>query len=270
MRICAIFLVVALFSSAFADETPGSYVLPRPLIIEYPSEIETTRHKKSDDEQQVVNLHCTSWRFAAETNNLSPWQTIPAECADYVKDYVMGKGYMSDLERVSEEASIFASSVEFTGDGKDIWIFDIDETLLSNLPYYIDHGFGLELFDHSEFDKWVERGVAPAISPSLKLYQRVIDLGYKVILLTGRKESHRLVTVENLINAGFQNWDKLILRSPDEQHKMATAYKSDKRDEMVKEGYRIRGNSGDQWSDLLGSSMSQRSFKLANPMYYIP
>ncbi|KAF3489030.1 hypothetical protein F2Q69_00055694, partial [Brassica cretica] len=167
-------------------------------------------------------------------------------------------------------ASIFASSVEFSGDGKDIWVFDIDETLLSNLPYYIDHGFGytFSLFLPSNF--LLSRLVAPAIAPGLKLYQRVIDLGYKIFLLTGRKETHRLVTVENLINAGFQNWDKLILRSPDEQHKMATLYKSEKRDEMVKEGYRIRGNSGDQWSDLLGSSISQRSFKLPNPMYYIP
>ncbi|WZY76082.1 hypothetical protein YC2023_022466 [Brassica napus] len=255
-----IFLVVSLFSSAFSDELsdPSS-------ILQYPSE----ELKRVDGDE--VNLHCTSWRFAAETNNLAPWSTIPAECADYVKDYVLGKGYVADLERVSEEASVFASTVDLSAcDGKDAWIFDIDETLLSNLPYYIDHGFGLEVFDHSEFDKWVERGVAPAIAPSLKLYQRVIDLGYRVFLLTGRKESHRLVTVENLINAGFQNWDKLILRSPDEQHKMATLYKSEKRDEMVKEGYRIRGNSGDQWSDLLGSSMSQRSFKLANPMYYIP
>ncbi|CAN7136590.1 unnamed protein product [Brassica rapa subsp. narinosa] len=120
---------------------------------------------------------------------------------------------VANLERVSEEASVFASTVDFSaGDGKDAWIFDIDETLLSNLPYYIDHGFGVEVFDHSEFDKWVERGVAPAIAPSLKLYQRVIDLGYRVFLLTGRKESQRVVTVENLINAGFQNWDKLILR----------------------------------------------------------
>jgi len=199
MRIYLIFLVVvSLFTSAFSDS-----------ILEYPSEIES-RHKKAAEED--VNLHCTTWRFAAEMNNLAPWKTIPVECADYVKDYVMGKGYLTDLERVSEEALIFARSIEFSGDGKDIWIFDIDETLLSNLPYYIDHGFGLELFDHSEFDKWVERGVAPAIAPSLKLYQRVLDLGYKVFLLTGRKESHRLVTVENLINAGFQNWDKLILR----------------------------------------------------------
>ncbi|KAJ0267330.1 HAD superfamily [Hirschfeldia incana] len=261
MKIWMILLVVSFFSTAFSDETSDPY----PSILQYPSE-----HNKVDGEE--VNLYCTSWRFAAETNNLAPWSTIPAECADYVKDYLIGRGYSTDLERVSEEASVFASTaVDFSGgDGKDAWVFDIDETLLSNLPYYIDHGFGVELFDHLEFDKWVERGVAPAIAPSLKLYQRVVDLGYKIFLLTGRKESHRLVTVENLINAGFQNWDKLILRSPDEQHKMATLYKSEKRDEMVKEGYRIRGNSGDQWSDLLGFSMSQRSFKLPNPMYYIP
>ncbi|KAL0677006.1 hypothetical protein Bca4012_004987 [Brassica carinata] len=150
----------------------------------------------------------------SQTNNLAPWSTIPAECTDYVKDYVLGKGYVADLERESLKRlpSSRAPSISPPRDGKDAWIFDIDETLLSNLPYYFDHGFGVEVFDHSEFNKWVERGVAPAIAPSLKLYQRVIDLGYKVFLLTGRKESHMVVTVENLINAGFQNWDKLILR----------------------------------------------------------
>lgn len=70
----------------------------------------------------------------------------------------------------------------------------------------------LEVFDHSKFDKWVEKGIAPAIAPSFKLYQKVVDLGYKVILLTGRRENHRVITVENLRNAGFHNWDKLILR----------------------------------------------------------
>ncbi|PKU74023.1 Acid phosphatase 1 [Dendrobium catenatum] len=47
-------------------------------------------------------------------------------------------------------------------------------------------------------------------------------------------------------------------------------YKSEKRSEMVADGYRIHGNSGDQWSDLLGSNTGNRSFKLPNPMYYIP
>lgn len=63
-----------------------------------------------------------------------------------------------------------------------------------------------------EFDKWVEKARAPAIQPSLKLYEEILGLGFKVFLLTGRSERQRGVTVENLNNAGFQNWDKLILR----------------------------------------------------------
>lgn len=54
----------------------------------------------------------------------------------------MGRAYKIDVERVSKEAGIFAKSVELKGDGKDVWIFDVDETLLSNLPYYVEHGYG--------------------------------------------------------------------------------------------------------------------------------
>ncbi|KAL7173916.1 hypothetical protein ACSBR2_033221 [Camellia fascicularis] len=163
-----------------------------------------------------------------------------------------------------------ALSVELGEDAKDVWVFDIDETLLSNLPYYADHGFGLEVFDGVEFDKWVDKAMAPPIESSLKLYEEALKLGFKVFLLTGRSEQQRGVTVANLINSGFQDWDKLILRAIEDHGKLATIYKSEKRNEMVEEGYRILGNSGDQWSDLLGSSVSIRSFKLPNPMYYIP
>nr|AMS24685.1 VSP-like protein 2 [Ipomoea batatas]GMC65819.1 acid phosphatase 1-like [Ipomoea batatas] len=257
----ALFLI--LFSFALANENPDAHVFPRPLVIEYPENIEP----RFDDE---VRLKCASWRFAGEANNLNPWKTIPEECAGYVKDYMTGKGYESDLLRASEEAGVYAQNVELGGDGKDVWVFDVDETLISNLPYYYEHGFGLEVFDSVEFDKWVEKGVAPAIKSSLKLYQDIKRLGFKAFLLTGRSDRHREVTVENLKNAGFQDWDKLVLRLPEDHVKSATTYKSEKRSQMVEEGFRIVGNSGDQWSDLLGSSMSQRSFKLPNPMYFIP
>ena len=129
-------LVLSLFPLAFSNENATSYILPRPLIFE-------THKLKSAIDDDNVNVNCTSWRFAAETNNLAPWKTIPAECAGYVKDYLMGRGYVVDLERVSEEANVYASSFGFSGDdGKDTWIFDIDETLLSNLPYYLEHGCG--------------------------------------------------------------------------------------------------------------------------------
>jgi hypothetical protein len=100
------------------------------LILEY-SELE-----------EEVKLRCTSWRFAGEANNLSPWKTVPKECAEYVKEYMTGKGYVYDLEIVSNEAGEFAKSIQLKDDGLDAWIFDIDETLLSNLPYYSAHGYG--------------------------------------------------------------------------------------------------------------------------------
>jgi len=53
-----------------------------------------------------------------------------------------GKGYVYDLEIANKEAAEFAKSVKLREDGLDAWVFDIDETLLSNLPYYAAHGYG--------------------------------------------------------------------------------------------------------------------------------
>ncbi|KAJ9539766.1 hypothetical protein OSB04_026272 [Centaurea solstitialis] len=238
-------------------------LLPRALIIEYPE----TRLKNTSEE---LHMQCTSWRVAGESNNLSPWRTVPVECGDYVKAYMLGRSYYFDLEMVSKEAGGYAKSLQLKEDGMDAWIFDIDETLLSNLPYYSDHGFGLEVFDSDQFDKWVLEGVAPVIEPTLKLYEDVLKLGIKIILLTGRTEDKRNVTATNLMNVGCRKWDQLILRGDNDQGKPAIAFKSEKRKEIMMEGFRIIGNSGDQWSDLVGTSTASRSFKLSNPMYHIP
>lgn len=138
MAFLRFFVVFSLLSLAFSYETHNSHLLPRPLILEYQENIEN-QFKEFDEE---LKLQCTSWRFAVEANNLSPWKIIPQECADYVKDYIRGRAYTIDIQRVSKEAGIYAKSVELSGDGKDVWVFDVDETLLSNLPYYAEHGYG--------------------------------------------------------------------------------------------------------------------------------
>ncbi|KAL6606599.1 hypothetical protein ACP70R_042252 [Stipagrostis hirtigluma subsp. patula] len=186
------------------------HLLPRPLVIELPSSAEEARDEGLEEEVPV-DVRCASWRLAAEANNLAPWQAVPAECAAHVRDYVTGAAYRSDLEHVARESSAYARAVALAGDGRDAWVFDVDETLLSNLPYYAEHGYGLELFDHHAFDKWVERGEAPAIPSSLRLYKEVRELGFKTFLLTGRSEGHKGVTMENLKKQGFHDWDKLIL-----------------------------------------------------------
>lgn len=77
-----------------------------------------------------------------ETNNVGYWDLVPSRCVSYVQDYMTGDGYRSDSEVAASYALGFAKTVEIAGDGKDAWVFDVDETLLSNLPYYAVHGFG--------------------------------------------------------------------------------------------------------------------------------
>ncbi|KAK6121973.1 hypothetical protein DH2020_044275 [Rehmannia glutinosa] len=196
-----ILIFLSILPLALPQEIFDPDTFPRPLIIEI-----------NEPHLKEVQLQCTSWRVAVEANNLSPWKKIPEECGDYVREYMTHKGYEIDLQRVCNEAGIYARSVNMSGDGKIAWIFDVDETLLSNLPYYADRGYGLEIFDSTKFDEWVEMGMAPAIDSSLKVYEEVLSLEFKVILLTGRSERHRSITIDNLLQAGFRDWDKLILR----------------------------------------------------------
>lgn len=215
-------------------------------------------------------LFCDSWRLSVETGNAGYWGTIPSECVNYVAGYMNGKHYLSDSEVAAWEALAFARTVPVAGDGKDVWVFDIDETLLSNLPFYRDCGYGLKPYNETAWDEWVFQGKAPALPASLKLYEELQGLGFQLVLLTGRPEDQRAVTEQNLLFSGFCCWERLILRGPSDHGTTAVVFKSGKRAELVAQGYRIHGNSGDQWSDLLGSPMATRSFKLPNPMYHIP
>ncbi|TYH90146.1 hypothetical protein ES332_A13G029700v1 [Gossypium tomentosum] len=219
----------------------------------------------------IPGLSCLSWRLAVETNNIIGWKTVPEECEEYVGHYMLGKQYRKDSRAVAKEAFLYAQSLKLAGDGKDIWIFYIDETTLSNSPYYYaQHGFGAEPYNATLFDEWVMEGAAPALPESLLLYNKLLSLGIKVVFLTGRQESQRNTTASNLKNVGYHTWDKLILKEPSKYSgKTAVFYKSNERKMLEKKGYRIIGNIGDQWSDLLGTNTGNRTFKLPDPMYYI-
>jgi hypothetical protein len=60
-----------------------------------------------------------------------------------------------------------------------------------------------------------------------------------------------------------------MCRGADEYETSAVVYKSERRLKIEKDGFRNRGNSGDQWSYLSGYSCGDRTFKLPNPMYFI-
>ncbi|MED6193573.1 hypothetical protein PIB30_020883, partial [Stylosanthes scabra] len=219
----------------------------------------------------IPETSCSSWRLGVEAHNIIDWKTIPQECEGYVGNYVLGERYREDSRAVTEEAYKYAKSLTLGGDGKDIWVFDIDETALSNLPYYAQHGFGVEPYNRTAFREWADLGIAPPLPETRILYKNLTDLGIKVVFLTGRSESLRDSTLKNLKYAGYLNFETLILKNNSTEYKGKTAvtYKSSERKKLEENGYRIVGNIGDQWSDILGTNTDNRTFKLPDPMYYI-
>ncbi|CAN6919474.1 hypothetical protein YC2023_007967 [Brassica napus] len=221
------------------------------------------------ESRSSVDSYCESWRLAVETNNAVKCKVVPSKCVSYLETYY-GKGqFDTDYNVVASYALAFAKTVKMGGDCKDAWVFDVDETLLSNLEYYKAHSYGAEPFNSKEFSEWVVQGTTPGYDASLKLYKDLKKLGFAIILLTGRDEAQRSITEKILKDAGYSGWVQLLLRGQEDQGKAATQYKSEQRSRMVKKGFKLHGNTGDQWSDLQGFAVADRSFKVPNPLYYI-
>lgn len=109
-----------------------------------PNQIHPLNPKSGSSGSHVPQINCLSWRLAVETNNIHDWKLVPHQCEDYVGHYMLGKQYRDDCYNVVAAAIQFAKTLKIAKDSKDVWVFDIDETTLSNLPYYArsDVAFG--------------------------------------------------------------------------------------------------------------------------------
>ncbi|KAF9589498.1 hypothetical protein IFM89_025045, partial [Coptis chinensis] len=100
-----------------------------------------------------------------------PSHSIPERCLEFVKNYVTGDQCVSDSGLVADDSLEFAKTVEIRGDGKDVWIFYIEKTLLSNLPYYAEHGFETEIFNDIAFNQWPDSAACLCNSSKSKVVQ---------------------------------------------------------------------------------------------------
>lgn len=67
------------------------------------------------------------------------------------------------------------------------------------------------------------------------LYNRLLELNYSIIFLTGRKEPFRNATILNLKRENLGTYARLILRSPDQYGMTAQEFKSKERAKLVQE-----------------------------------
>uniref|UniRef100_A0A453ANT2 Acid phosphatase 1 n=2 Tax=Aegilops tauschii subsp. strangulata TaxID=200361 RepID=A0A453ANT2_AEGTS len=154
---------------------------------------------------------CLSWRVMVEANNAKFWRAVPAPCIGYVWAYMSWGQYGRDVSSAADQIAAYASQAPAAGDGLDAWVLDIDDTCLSNLPYYQAKQFGA--YDPAAFKAWASRGACPGIPAMVRLFWALKGGGFRVFLLSGRdEEALGASTAANLAAAGFAGYDRLILR----------------------------------------------------------
>ena len=144
-------------------------------------------------------------------------------------------------------------------------MFDIDETTLSNWTYEDQYDFG---YNSKSWNEWVEKAEAPALRPTLELYRFARDNGVAVFFITGRPANLQKATEQNLKDAGYE-WTGVILQPAGAQFASAVDFKAPERRKLIEQGYTIVLSMGDQQSDLTGG-YAERTFKLPNPVYFLP
>ena len=154
-------------------------------------------------------------------------------------------------------------------------LFDVDDTTLNTYSYEIYTNF---VYNPTSNAAFVNSGVFRAVPHMVDLEHYAESHGYAVFFLTGRPETQRTGTVANLTNEGYDvQGSKLYLKdytvdtwlSPCAPSCSTTQYKSLTRAHIESLGYHISANFGDQYSDLNGGYADQ-TFKMPNPMYYLP
>ncbi len=179
--------------------------------------------------------------------------------------YIDSGEYSRDLAHVAEQAELYLTQRlgEPAKPGQKLAIvFDLDETLLSNLPHMRPLGFG---YVPPLWHEWVAAGTAPVIAPCAKIYYLAQTHSVTLFLISDRREKDRAGTEKNLQLHSLTDYAALYLK-PNDSHDTAQVFKTATRQKITADGYTIIANLGDQESDLAGG-YAEKTFKLPNPFY---
>ena len=154
-------------------------------------------------------------------------------------------------------------------------VFDIDETSLSNWPAYRLNGWTRFTAGECDLEKgpcglraWQGMAKSKAIPATLDLVRHARSLGVAVFFISGRPPSLRDATERNLRAEGY-DWDGVVLLPSGVTFNSAADFKAPERRRLAEQGYTILISIGDQESDLAGG-FAERTFKLPNPVYFLP
>jgi len=191
-----------------------------------------------------------------------------------VEQYIVSGRYEEDVTKVVASARAWLDQRSKTA-AKPAIVLDIDETSLSTWPAYRLNGWvritngGCDLQQGPcGLRAWQALAQSKAIAPTLALARHARELGVAVFFITGRPANLRQATERNLKDEGYE-WTGVILQPEGAQFASAVDFKAPERRKLTEQGYTIVLSMGDQQSDLTGG-YAERTFKLPNPVYYLP
>lgn len=180
-----------------------------------------------------------------------------------VANYYESGEYEKELTDIIDDAKKKFAKIEVQDNAAVV--FDLDETALDNYDAIKKIDFG---YEPKWWDEWVQQANAPANKKVKELYDFLIQKGFRVIFISGKKDTQYDATFRNLINVGYERFDTLIVRSQKDYKTKAGQFKAQKRKELTDKGYNIVGCVGDQESDCVGENCGI-VIKLPNYLYLV-
>jgi len=265
--------IVALVAAGFAGALSGS--------VPAPPAVPTSADQIQNIDQ--VKTAIKGYYGDTVTDQVDPVNgTTPLHTFDPNGSYAQEtQGLAAEAQTYLDRAAKKQDRKNSTQAAKPAILFDVDDTTLNTYNYEIYSNF---VYNPTTNAAFVNAAAFPAVPHMVDLEHYAESKGYTVFFLTGRPVAQHDGTVANLTNVGYDVTDaNLYLKDATAVTEPWLAscvvggkftcttiqYKSMTRAHIESLGYDIVANFGDQFSDLTGG-FADRTFKLPNPMYYLP
>lgn len=178
-----------------------------------------------------------------------------------VQQYIESGRYDKDICSLTQKAKAIVNYEILTNPRAKTVIIDIDETLLSNLPYIKEQE---NLNDVDQLCAWQRHGLCQPIKPMVDFYLWALKKPVEVIFITARASDLADATTDNF-NKHHLPVAKIIFRDPI-QWPVPKHFKTEQRRLISEAGSDIILNIGDQPTDFEGGYWKQ-ALKVPNPFY---
>lgn len=214
-----------------------------PFFTASPAQLRTTAF--SEGSEKPLSLKFAKKQFARDKDKLRDAQQRIAKYHESVDGSL--SDYEKELQVICQNALPHFMSQKAAP--TSAVIFDVDETILSNYQVAQERNFSWTIDDAFEFRL---KSTCAALRPVRDFYHALKSHGFKMIILTSRRDSLYAATQKNLTEQGFV-YDELILLPMDlfEQGISHGEWKTSVR-KSLSEKYNIVGCVGDSDSDFKG------------------